>query len=275
MDGRETAPLAATADMYLDKQGEPIPAASIDGAKAAGIPGEPAALAYLAEKYGKLSLQKTLNAAIQLAKQGFPVDAYYQKMLKYRIDSLRQSPAAQAIFLQNNQIPAIGTLIKQTDLAHVLQKLAQEGKAGFYQGDIAEKLVKSVQAAGGIWTKRDLANYQIKLRPAVQFKYHNMTITSAALPSSGGLVLHEIFNILAHYDLNKMDQIQQTHIIVEAMRRAYRDRAEFMGDSDFVKDPTEQLTRATYTQQLLKTLSLDKATKSSDLPKTLNSDYQR
>jgi gamma-glutamyltranspeptidase/glutathione hydrolase len=274
LDGRETAPSAATADMYLDKQGKPLSGASINGAKAAGIPGEPAALAYLAKKYGKLPLQKSLNAAIQVAKKGFPVDAYYQRMLKYRIDSVRESPAAQAIFLKNKQIPAIGTLIKQTDLAHVLQKLAQEGKAGFYQGEIAQKLVKSVQASGGIWTKADLANYQVKLRQPVQFNYRNMKIISAALPSSGGLVLNEILNILAHYDLNKMDQIQQTHIIVEAMRRAYRDRAEFMGDSDFVKVPTEKLSSTHYTQQLLKTLSLDKATKSSDLPKTLNSDYQ-
>jgi len=274
LDGRETAPLAATADMYLDKQGNAIKDASINGAKAAGIPGEPAALAYLAKQYGQLPLQKSLNAAIQLANKGFPVDAFYQKMLKYRIDSLRNSPAAQKIFLSNNQIPAIGTIIKQTDLAYVLQKLAQQGKAGFYEGEIAEKLVSSVQAAGGIWTKQDLANYQIKLRQAVQFRYHNMNIISAALPSSGGLVLNEILNILAHYDLSKMDQIQQTHIIVEAMRRAYRDRAEFMGDSDFVNVPTEKLSSDAYTQQLLKTLSLDKATKSSDLPKTSNSNYQ-
>jgi len=274
LDGRETAPSAATTDMYLDKQGKSIAGASINGAKAAGIPGEPAALAYLAKKYGKLPLQKSLYAAIQVAKKGFPVDAFYQKMLKYRIDSLRQSPAAQAIFLQNKQIPTIGTLIKQTDLAHVLQKLARQGKAGFYQGEIAEKLVKSVQAAGGIWTKADLANYQVKLRQPVQFNYRNMKITSAALPSSGGLVLNEILNILAHYDLDKMDQIQQTHLIVEAMRRAYRDRAEFMGDSDFVNVPIEKLSSEKYTQQLLKTISLAKATKSSDLTKTFDSDYQ-
>ena len=274
LDGRETAPAAAHADMYLDAQGNAIKGASINGAKAAGIPGEPAALAYLAKQYGKLPLQTTLQAAIQLAQKGFPVDAYYQKMLKYRLDSLRNSPAAKSIFLSNNQIPAIGTLIKQSDLSKVLQKIAQQGKAGFYQGEVAEKLVQSVQAAGGIWTKEDLANYQVKLRQANQFTYGNMKITSAALPSSGGLVLHEIFNMLAHYDLSKMSTIQQTHIIVEAMRRAYRDRAEFMGDSDFVKVPSEKLTSSAYTQTLLKTLSLEKATKSSDLPKTAASDYQ-
>lgn len=274
LDGREIAPLAASADMYLDKQGEVIPAASMNGAKAAGIPGVPAALVYLAKEYGQLPLQKSLATAIQLAKTGFPVDDFYQKMTKIRLSSLQQSPAASQLFLRDQKVPKIGTLIKQANLAKVLEAIAKQGKAGFYQGEVADKLVKQVQAAGGIWTKEDLAQYQIKLRQPVQFQYKDLKITTVDLPSSGGLVLNEIFNILQHYDLETMDQAQRVHIIVEAMRRAYRDRAEFMGDTDFVSVPSQRLRSKAYADHLIKTIQLDKATPSRDLPLTSHSDSQ-
>lgn len=274
LDGRETAPLAASRNMYLDKENKVIQGASITGAKAAGIPGEPAALVWLAENYGKLPLSQTLQAAITLADEGFAVDSYYQKMLRFRLTDMRKSSEASKIFLDNHKIPKIGTLIKQPELAHVLQRLADKGKQGFYSGEIADKLVDGVRRAGGIWSKEDLANYKIKLRKPVQIDYKDIKISSAALPSSGGLVLAEIFNILKHYDLDSMEVAQRTHIIVEAMRRAYRDRAEFMGDSDFVTVPTNKLMSNAHTQVLLKTIQTEHATVSSDLPPTSHSQYQ-
>ena len=274
LDARETAPLAAHQDMYLDASSNVIQGASITGAKAAGIPGEPAALVWLAEKYGKLPLKQTLQPAIKLAQEGFAVDQYYQKMVKFRLDDIRKSPIASQIFLSDNNIPKIGKLIKQTDLAHVLQLLAEQGKQGFYTGEIADKLVKGVKNAGGIWSKEDLAEYKIKLRKPVQIKYKGMKISSAALPSSGGIVLAEIFNILANYDLESMADAQRIHTIVEAMRRAYRDRAEYMGDTDFVTVPIQKLTSKSYAENLVKTIQAKQATASKDLPATSHSNYQ-
>ena len=268
LDGRETAPGKATADMYLDKQGAVVPRLSIDGALAAGIPGEPAALAWLAEHYGKLPLSTTLQPAIDAAKKGFSVDAYYLRMLGFRLDAVKKSPAAANVFLSDFDLPKLGTLIKQPDLAHTLELIAKHGRAGFYQGEIAAKLVKGVQQAGGIWTKQDLKNYRVKLREPVISQYKGMTITSAALPSSGGVVLSEMFNILSGYSLPSLDKTTQMHLITEAMRRGYRDRAEYMGDSDFVDVPVKRLTSFDHANKLRLSINKDKATRNEDLPPT-------
>lgn len=268
LDGRETAPEKAHADMYLDKQGNVIKGLSITGALSAGIPGEPAALVWLAKNRGKLPLSATLKRAIELAHKGFAVDAYYLKMLRFRMDAIKQSPDASQIFLDKNNAPQIGHLIKQPDLARTLERIAQKGHAGFYQGKTADNLVKGVQAAGGIWTKEDLKNYRVKLRQPIITHYKNMTITSAALPSSGGIVLAEIFNMLSAYPLETLSKTEKTHLIIEAMKRAYRDRAEYMGDSDFVDVPVKKLTSSAYAKQLRQSISHDKATASETLPPT-------
>ncbi|MEE9304235.1 MAG: gamma-glutamyltransferase [Thiotrichaceae bacterium] len=268
LDGRETAPGKATADMYVDKEGHVIPGLSITGALSAGIPGQAAALHWLAENKGKLPLSQTLQPAIDLAKEGFVVEAYYQKMVGFRLDAIKESLVMSRTFLKDNAIPEIGAIIKQPDLAHTLGLLAKQGRAGFYQGEVAEKLVAGVQKAGGIWTKQDLKNYQVKLRQPIKINYKGMKITSAALPSSGGIVLSEIFNILAEYPLHKMDNKMQIHLVVEAMRRGYRDRAEYMGDSDFVEVPVELLTSPDYAKGLRQSIHKDKATPSSSLAPT-------
>ena len=268
LDGRETAPGKATADMYLDKQGNVIKNLSITGALAAGIPGEPAALDWLAKHRGKLPLSKTLKPAIELAKKGFAVDAYYQQMLTFRLADIQASAEAANTFLIDHDIPAIGTLIKQPALAHTLQQLATHGRAGFYQGEIAEKLVDGVQRAGGIWQLDDLKNYRVKLRKPVVSHYKDMTITSAALPSSGGIVLAEMFNMLSAYPLETLSKSTRTHLIIEAMRRAYRDRAEYMGDSDFVNVDLKRLTSPDYAAGLRQSMRMDRATPSSTLAPT-------
>ncbi|PHR50983.1 MAG: gamma-glutamyltransferase [Cycloclasticus sp.] len=265
IDGREVAPLAATRDMYLDSQGEPIKNASVDGALAAGIPGLPAALDHLAKHYGVLALSDSLQPAIKLAKDGFLVNEHYQRLAKFRQAVLASNDSAKAIFLSDGKVPALGTNIIQNDLANTLQLLATQGFDGFYSGELADKLVKGVQQAGGIWTKEDLARYTVKERLPVVAHYKNIKVTSAALPSSGGLVLSIALNILEQYDLSTMDEATRIHVVVEAMKRAYRDRALHMGDSDFVSVPVSELSEKSYAHTISKDLRLDEVTPSQHI----------
>ncbi|WP_455210788.1 gamma-glutamyltransferase [Kaarinaea lacus] len=266
IDGRETAPKAAHRDMYLDAEGEVISGLSIDGALAAGIPGIPAAMVHMAEKYGHLSLQQSLAPAIRHAENGFAVDEYYQRMANFRLKAIQTSPAAAAVLLQNNNPPEVGFIVKQPDLANTLKTVAKKGFDGFYKGAIAQKLVQGVQQAKGIWTMEDLANYKIEERPPIRGKYHDMHVISAAPPSSGGIALLTMLNILSGYPLDSMDKVQRTHFIVEAMRRAYRDRAIYLGDPDFVDVPSFKLLHTYYAAGLRASIHPDKATPSNILP---------
>jgi len=266
VDGREVAPSAAHRDMYLDPvTGQANKKASVNGALAAGIPGLPAALVHLSEKYGELSLAESLQPAIRLANNGFSVNKHYQQLAQFRQPVLAASEPANSIFLRQGQVPKLGELIIQHDLAVTLESLANEGFSGFYRGDVAAKLVAGVRQAGGIWSKQDLANYQVKEREPVVIDYNGMRITSAALPSSGGLVLSIALNILESYDLQQMDEATRIHVVVEAMRRAYQARALYMGDSDFVDVPTKSLMKKSYAKTLAENLSLDKAMPSQNL----------
>ncbi|MGH8400460.1 MAG: gamma-glutamyltransferase family protein, partial [Gammaproteobacteria bacterium] len=246
IDGREYAPAAATADMYQDKDGKVIPDLSLDGPLSAAIPGEPAALVYLNQHYGHLSLAQDLAPAIKLARDGFPLDRMFQAMIAARIDKLKRSPAAAAVFLDHGQSPVTGWLLKQADLAHTLELIAQQGDAGFYQGELAKRLVDGMRAAGGIWSLKDLNDYQVKERTPLIGEYHGMKIVSAPPPSSGGIVLLETLNILSGYDLTEDSDLLQKHLIIEAMRHSYRDRADYLGDPDFVKMPIERLLSPYY-----------------------------
>jgi len=265
VDARERAPLRSHADMYLDETGEVISNASINGALSAGIPGLPAAMVHLAENYGELTLAQSLAPAIRYAREGFPVDAHYQRMATFRRDAFLQNDAASSIFLKQGEVPELETLIIQTDLADTLELIATSGHAGFYEGEIALKMVKDVRKHGGIWTMKDLGTYEIIERAPEITIYKGMKVVAASLPSSGGLVISEILNMLSHYELSKMDESQQVHVIAEAMRRAYRDRAEYMGDPDFVDVPVDRLVSAQHIKQLLETLSLESATPSDAL----------
>ena len=212
LDGREKAPLAATRDMYLDADGKVIKNLSVDGALAAGIPGAPAALVWLAENCGVLPLSASLGPAIRLAEQGFPVDRHYRRRIEFRLEAIMASPAAAAIFLVDGQPPAENTLIVQRDLAATLRSLASVGHDGFYRGIVAQKLVDGVRAAGGIWTLADLAAYRVALRKPVVARYKGMKITSAALPSSGGLVMALALNILAGYEIDTRDDLDEVRL---------------------------------------------------------------
>lgn len=272
IDGRERAPLAAGRDMYLDAKGNVTPRLSLDGPLAAAVPGEPAALVHLAQAYGRLPLASSLAPAIRLARDGFAVDARYRQLVRFRLDALRASPAAASVFLRNNDVPPEGAVITQPDLAGTLSAIAERGNDGFYKGELATRLVKGVRAAGGIWSKQDLASYRVVERTPVVGHYRGWRVTSAPPPSSGGVALITMLNILSGYDLATMNETTRTHLIIEAMRRAYRDRAEYLGDPDFVTVPVSLLTNPFYAAGLRAGIRLDQATPSDMLPRATGGD---
>ncbi len=266
IDGRETAPAAAHRDMYLDKQGKLDTDRSLNGPLAAAIPGLPAALVHLAQHYGKLPLTRSLAPAIAHARDGFAVSRQYQRMANMRQDVFNRWPDSADIFLQDGLAPEAGFRLRQPDLARTLQLLADQGRAGYYEGDVARRLVEGVRADGGIWSLDDLRQYQVKERVPVQGNYQGMTIVSAALPSSGGVTLLETLNILARFDLAKAPGITQKHLVIEALRRAYRDRAQFLGDPDFSTPPLQRLLSPDYAAGLAAGIDRSRATASSRLP---------
>lgn len=266
LDAREVAPGKATHDMYLDAQGKPIPGATINGPLAAGIPGEPAGLAYLAEHYGRLPLAKSLAPAIRYAEEGVPVTRAMALGLGFRARTARQSPAFAEVFLPAGKALVAGDTVRQPDLARTLRALAADGRDGFYKGPVARKLVDGVRAAGGIWSLDDLANYKVVEREPIRATFRGMTIVSAPPPSAGGVALAEIFNILDGYDLPKLTASDRIHLNIEAMRRAYRDRAIYLGDPAFVSMPLERLLSPLYAAGQRTSIRLDRATPSVDLP---------
>ncbi len=266
IDGRERAPFAAHEKLYQDRQGDVIPRLSVDGAMAAGIPGEPAALVHIASNYGRLPLSETLKPAIRLARDGFKTDGYYAKMAGFRQSILASYAASSSIFLTGEAVPLPGHRVVQKDLSETLSTLAQQGKAGFYEGVVAKKLVDGVRKKGGIWTLKDLSAYQVVERQPIQFMYNDMKVTSAAPPSSGGVALAEMLNMLSGFPLGKLDKETEIHLVVEAMRRAYRDRADYLGDPDFEEIPVDMLVSENYAKGLQASIRDDRATPSSHLP---------
>jgi gamma-glutamyltranspeptidase/glutathione hydrolase len=249
VDARERAPLAAQPNMYQDDQGRVIQNASLDGPLAAGIPGVPAALVHVARRYGRLPLAQSLAPAIQIARQGFSVSAHYQRLAQLRRDVLAASPAAAGTFLTDGRVPELGALIRQPDLAETLTRLATAGDAGFYQGPIAKQLVEGVRAAGGIWTAQDLAEYRVIEREPLHGEYHGVRVRTAPPPSSG-VILLQMLGLLGPYPLAHLEHSRRDHLVIEAMRLAYRDRARFLGDPDFVRVDIAHLLNPHYLDHL-------------------------
>lgn len=266
VDARETAPAAVTREWYLDDEGNPDRDKSVNGPLAAGIPGQPAGLVWLAEHYGKLPLAQSLAPSIRLAREGFPVDEKYRALLGYRAEIVKRYRAAARQFLVDGGVPELGHVLKQRDLAHTIERLAEEGHDGFYAGRTARKLVTGVNEAGGNWTLDDLTAYRIKEREPIRFTYRGHEIVTSPPPSSGGVALAQMLNILSAWDLPELQPAQRTHLIVEAMRRAYRDRGIYLGDPDFVEMPLKMLLSADYAAGRRASIMLDKATPSAMLP---------
>ena len=268
IDGRERAPALAHRRMYQDENGEVNKGASLTGALSAGIPGVAAGMVHLAQRYGRLSLEKSLAPAIQYAEQGFKVTARYQNLVSYRLRALQLHAAAADIFLEDNHIPQIGYLIIQKDLAKTLSLIARLGNDGFYRGDLAERMILGVREAGGIWSMKDLQDYRVVERQPIVTNYRKIRVVSAPPPSSGGVVMGQALAILEHFDLQNMDNTDRKHHVVEAMRRAYRDRAVYLGDPDFFKVPVRRLLDRDYLHGLAMSIEADKATSSAVLGNT-------
>ena len=266
VDARERAPLAATRDMFLDAQGNADRRRSVDGGLAAGIPGMPAALEHLAARYGRLPLSQSLAPAIRLAREGWRFGPKNAAMLGYRKDALAANRAAAALFLRDGAVPAQGTLMRNEDYARTLEMLAARGADAFYRGPYARRLVRGVRAAGGIWSERDLADYRVVEREPLRFRHRGYEIVTAPPPSSGGVSLATILNILSGYDVAALSRADRSHLLVEAMRRAYRDRALYLGDPDVVQAPVAMLTSPDYAAGLRAGIRTDKATPSDLLP---------
>jgi gamma-glutamyltranspeptidase/glutathione hydrolase len=266
VDARERAPLAATRDMFLDAQGNAVRQRSIDGALAAAIPGLPAGLEHLAKRYGRLPLSKSLAPAIRLAREGWNFGPKNSAMLGYRSQVLAKDRAAAALFLREGKVPAIGTRMRNPDYARTLELIARRGADGFYRGDYARRLVAGVRAAGGIWSERDLAEYRVVEREPIRLRHRGFEIVTAPPPSSGGVALATILHILEGYEYPKLERVPRLHFTVEAMRRAYRDRAAYLGDPDFVPVPVPLLTSREYAAGLRAGIHPDRATPSELLP---------
>ena len=262
LDARETAPVAATPDAFLDKNGELDRDRSVNGPWSAGIPGLPAALVELSAKHGKLPLKDSLAPAIRIAREGFPVYARMAKGYASRREVMERFPGTREVYLRNGKPIAEGDVFKQPELAQTLERLAAGGFDGFYKGQTGNLLLAGVKQAGGKWTADELAGYRVKQREPIVFNYRDWKVTTASPPSSGGIALASMLQILEGWDLKAMDPAHRTHLVVEAMRRAFRDRTFFLGDPDFVQIPQKVLTSRDYAQGLRATIHPEKATPS-------------
>lgn len=270
IDAREVAPAAADMNMYLDADGSVNRDLALNGPLAAAIPGEIAGFEHLSVNYGKLPLSDSLQPAIRIAREGFPVYTKFHGMLGRRAETMRRWPAASKAFLPDGKVPEMGQVIKLPDLAVILEKVANEGRDAFYKGEVAQKLVDGVRAAGGIWSMEDLAAYTIKEREPVRTLYGGYELVTAPPPSSGGIVIAEMLNILEPFQLTELGNVQRAHLVIEAMRRAYRDRALYLGDPDFYEVPQARLTDHNYAAGLRASIMPDRATPSSMLPGVAN-----
>lgn len=265
VDAREVAPAAATHDMYLDAAGTPRRGATLDGPLAAGIPGQPAGLVHLARRYGRLPLATVLAPAIRYAEEGVEVTRGMELGLKFRASAARNSPALSAIYYPGGKGLVAGDRVRYPDLARTLRQLAAGGRDGFYKGPVAAQLVDGVRAGGGIWTLDDLARYQVVEREPVRVRYRGMTVVSAPPPSAGGVALANILQILSGYDLPRLAAVDRDHLAIEAMRRAYRDRAIYLGDPAFVTMPLDRLLSPFYADGQRVSILMDRATPSIQL----------
>src|SRR5271165_7117761 len=264
LDYREKAPSKATADMYLDKDGNVITDMSTVGYKAIAVPSSVAGLAYAQKHWGKLTLQQVMESAIRLARDGFVLD--YGTAMDLRDDDLAKFPESRRIFQRDGNFYQPGEVFKQPELARTLERIAKNPD-GFYHGDMARELAAAMQKGGGLITADDLAQYKVKERQPIHGTYRGYEVISAPPPSSGGVALVEALNILEGYDLakEKADSAESIHLISEAYQRAFFDRAEFMGDPDFSKIPVAQLIDKRYGNAWRETIDARRATPSASL----------
>ncbi|AIU73687.1 gamma-glutamyltransferase [Hafnia alvei FB1] len=263
---RETAPAAASANMYLDENGNVKKGASLYGYLAAGVPGTVLGLDTAQRKYGKLTRQQVMEPAIKLARDGFILNRGDTDILDTTIAKFRDDPEAARIFLRPNGDPLQpGDRLIQADLANTLESIAQNGPDAFYQGKIPQAVEAAAKKGGGILTAKDFADFRIAETAPITCSYRGYEFVSAPPPSSGGVTLCEILNVLEGYDLKAsgFNSAQTIHTMTEAMRHAYMDRNTFLGDPAFVKNPTEKLLSKEYAAEIRKQIQPEIATPSS------------
>ena len=265
LDARETAPLQSHKNMYLDENEDIIKNISKLGPLSAGIPGIPAVLSYVNDKYGSKKLSTLLDPAYKAAINGFPVNERYLKGANYKKEWLKKYKETEAIFLDKGEVPQKGWILKQADLARTIKKIMKDGHKSFYTGSFAKKMVESVQSNGGIWTEEDLNRYKVLEREPVRSTYKGISIIAPGLPSSGGLVLSNALNILAGYELDKLSLTAQKHLIIESLRRAYYERAIKMGDPDFMDNSLEFLLTPSYAAKQRESININYATDNQTL----------
>jgi gamma-glutamyltranspeptidase/glutathione hydrolase len=274
IDFREKAPAAATANMYLDARGNVIPGLSLVGYKAVGVPGSVAGLAYAEAKYGKLGLAAVVAPAIKLARDG--VVLTYEDAEGLRDSDLTRFADSKRIFQRDGNFYRAGEILKQRELARTLERIAKNPD-DFYHGALARELAAAIQKGGGLVTADDLAHYEVKEREPIRGSYRGYDIISAPPPSSGGVALIETLNILEGFDLSKLGNrsADAIHLTSEAFRRAFYDRAEFLGDPDFAKVPVPQLIDKKYAAAWRETIDLKRASNSKDLKRPAFDELER
>ncbi len=250
IDYREEAPGAATQNMYLNAKGNVVPGLSTVGALSVGVPGTVAGLALAEREYGRLGLKRVMQPAIRLASKGFPVSYWLSRSLRLHAKLLAKFSETRRIYLRNGNLYQPGEIFRQPLLAATLQMIADDGPSAFYRGAIARDIVATMQKYHGIITLKDLANYHAIERKPLRGDFRGYTILTAPSPSSGGVALIEMLNILEPLDLGPPNSYHSIHLIAEAMRRAYADRAAYMGDTDFVSVPIAGLTSTAYAAKL-------------------------
>ncbi|MCP3392658.1 gamma-glutamyltransferase [Bradyrhizobium sp. CCGB12] len=267
LDFRETAPRAATANMYLDKDGNVIKGISTKGHLAVGVPGSVSGMEYAREKYGTMKRADLLAPAIQLAEQGFALDQGDIDLLLTATKDFQDDPASAAIFLNNGQPFRVGEKLVQSELAKTLREISSKGTDGFYKGWVGSAIVASSQAGKGLITQDDLDGYKTRELAPVECDYRGYHVVSAPPPSSGGVIICEILNILEGYPLKELGyhSAQAVHVQIEAMRHAYVDRNSYLGDPDFVKNPLDRLLDKAYAAKIRAVIDPNKAGVSKDI----------
>lgn len=267
LDFREKAPLAATPDMYLGPDGEVVKGRSTRGHLAVAVPGSVAGLEHARTRYGTMARGALIAPAIRLAERGFVLQAGDVEMLSSATADFRADPATAAIFLKRGEPLAIGDRLAQPDLARTLRRIARQGPDGFYRGPVADALVASSRAGGGLLTHADLSGYATRELPPVECDYRGYRVVSAPPPSAGGVIVCEILNIVEGYPLKELGwgAAQAVHYQIEAMRHAYVDRNSRLGDPDFVRNPVEHLLDEGYAAQIRAAIDPRRAAVSSDL----------
>lgn len=262
IDYREKAPMAATKDMYLDSLGNPVSERSRFGAKAVGVPGTVAGIFAVHQKFGTLPMRELIQPAIDLANRGVVVTKKQEERIKNYKDKILEITGASTKW---SSTFVVNDTIKYTAMAKTLERIRDQGKAGFYQGETAAEIVRFLQERGGIITLEDLKNYEAKWRDPVVFAYDDLKIISMSPPSSGGVCLAQIMKMIAPYDLSNYghNSLEAIQVITEAERRAYADRSYFLGDPDFVQIPIDTLISDGYLSMRMEDFNFNKATSSS------------